>query len=97
MSACISKRKYGGFLNIYAFVLVVNYYQIKGPSGDQIHDFRNKISGKYEFVVHNKGVYSFCFYNKSPYPETLDFDIKVWLFADNVQLAKDDLFSVVSF
>ncbi|KAE8685878.1 Emp24/gp25L/p24 family/GOLD family protein isoform 2 [Hibiscus syriacus] len=50
---------------------------ITGPSGDQIHDFRNRVSEKYEFVVHKKGVYRFCFSNKSPYHETIDFDIKV--------------------
>ncbi|XVF81424.1 hypothetical protein PTKIN_Ptkin15bG0153600 [Pterospermum kingtungense] len=68
---------------------------IKGPSGDQIHHFRNEISEKYEFVVNKKGVYSFCFYNKSPYPETVDFDIKVGHFAvsANNQLAKDEHFA----
>ncbi|XWS47300.1 hypothetical protein CRYUN_Cryun14cG0140600 [Craigia yunnanensis] len=65
---------------------------IKGPSGDQIHDFRDKISEKYEFVVHEKGIYRFCFYNKSPYHETIDFDIQVGHFAYNDQHAKDEHF-----
>ncbi|XP_022769559.1 transmembrane emp24 domain-containing protein p24beta2-like [Durio zibethinus] len=66
----------------------LSYCEIKGPSGDQIHDFRDKISEKYEFVVHKKGIYHFCFYNKSPYHETLDFDIQVGHFAYNNQHAK---------
>ncbi|KAE8730536.1 Transmembrane emp24 domain-containing protein p24beta2 [Hibiscus syriacus] len=65
---------------------------ITGPSGDQIHDFRNRISEKYEFVVHKKGVYRFCFANKSPYHETIDFDIKVGHFTYNHQHAKDEHF-----
>lgn len=65
---------------------------IKEPSGDQIYDFRNKISEKYEFVVHKKGIYRFCFYNKSPYHETIDFDVQVGHFAYN-QHAKDEHFT----
>ncbi|KAK8674316.1 hypothetical protein V6N13_112609 [Hibiscus sabdariffa] len=63
---------------------------IKAPTGDQIHDFRNKISEKYEFVVHKKGVYKFCFTNKSPYHETIDFDIQVGHFTYSHQHAKDE-------
>lgn len=66
---------------------------IKGPSGDQIHDFRDKISEKYEFVVHQKGIYRFCFYNKSPYHETLDFDLQIGHFAYNNQHVKDEHFA----
>ncbi|KAM7265765.1 hypothetical protein ACFE04_003448 [Oxalis oulophora] len=62
---------------------------IKGPTGEQIHDFRNKISEKYEFVVHKKGVYRFCFNNKSPYHETIDFDVHVGHFTYHDQHAKD--------
>ncbi|KAK6259598.1 hypothetical protein SCA6_014072 [Theobroma cacao] len=63
---------------------------IRGPSGEQIHDFRDKTSEKYEFVVQQKGVYSFCFYNKSPYHETIDFDVKLAHFAYQEQHAKDE-------
>jgi hypothetical protein len=66
---------------------------IKGPSGNQIHDFRNKISEKYEFVVHNKGVFRFCFSNKSPYTETIDFDVHVGHFSYYDEHAKDEHFS----
>jgi hypothetical protein len=65
---------------------------IKGPSGEQIHDFRNKISEKYEFVVHKKGVYRFCFNNKSPYHETIDFDVHIGHFTYHDQHAKDEHF-----
>lgn len=51
--------------------------QIKGPSGEQIHDLRDKISEKFEFVSQSKGLYRFCFTNKSPYHETIDFDVHV--------------------
>ncbi|TXG55557.1 hypothetical protein EZV62_020813 [Acer yangbiense] len=66
---------------------------IKGPSGEQIHDFRDKVSEKYEFVVKKKGVYQFCFTNKSPYHETIDFDIYVGHFIHYDQHAKDEHFS----
>ncbi|XVE72572.1 hypothetical protein DITRI_Ditri11bG0049100 [Diplodiscus trichospermus] len=66
---------------------------IKGPSGDQIYDFRDKISEKYGFVVHKKGIYRFCFYNKSPYHETIDFDIQIGHFAYHEQHATDEHFA----
>ncbi|CAN4096877.1 unnamed protein product [Withania somnifera] len=48
---------------------------VKGPLGEQIHDHRDKISEKSEFTSHHEGVYRFCFTNKSPYHETIDFDL----------------------
>ncbi|GAV68457.1 EMP24_GP25L domain-containing protein [Cephalotus follicularis] len=66
---------------------------IKGPSGDQIHDFRDKTSEKFEFVVHQKGLYRFCFTNKSPYHETIDFDVHVGHFTYYEQHAKDEHFT----
>ncbi|KAK0578071.1 hypothetical protein LWI29_004627 [Acer saccharum] len=50
---------------------------IKGTSGEQIHDFHDKTSEKYEFFVQKRGVYQIRFTNKSPYHETIDFDIYV--------------------
>jgi len=50
---------------------------VKGPDGAQLHDTREKTSEKFEFVAHNKGLYRFCFANKSPYHETIDFDVHV--------------------
>ncbi|GLT61698.1 hypothetical protein SLA2020_343850 [Shorea laevis] len=46
---------------------------VKGPSGDQIIDFRDKISEKFEFVTREKGVHRFCFTNKSPHYENHRF------------------------
>ncbi|CAK9167195.1 unnamed protein product [Ilex paraguariensis] len=66
---------------------------IKGPSGEQIHDFRDKTSEKYEFMAQRKGVYRFCFTNKSPYHETLDFDVHVGHYIYYDQHAKDEHFN----
>ncbi|KAL5537696.1 hypothetical protein UlMin_042907 [Ulmus minor] len=66
---------------------------IKGPTGEQIHDIRDKTSEKYEFVVQKKGLYHFCFTNKSPYDETVDFDVHVGHFAYYDQHAKDEHFA----
>ncbi|XP_059662862.1 transmembrane emp24 domain-containing protein p24beta2-like [Cornus florida] len=66
---------------------------IKGPSGEQIHDFRDKASEKYEFVVHKKGLHYFCFTNKSPFQETLDFDVHIGHFAYFDVHAKDEHFN----
>jgi len=62
---------------------------MKGPSGEQIQDFHDKISEKFEFVAHHKGVHRFCFTNKSPYHETIDFDVHVGHFTFYDQHAKD--------
>ena len=61
---------------------------MKGPSGDQIHDSRDKTSEKSEFVARHKGVHQFCFTNKSPYHETIDFDVHEAHFTFN-EHAKD--------
>ncbi|KAL8160112.1 hypothetical protein V2J09_001649 [Rumex salicifolius] len=63
---------------------------VTGPSGDQIQDFRYKISEKFEFVAHQKGVYKFCFTNRSPYHETIDFDAHVGHYHYYEQHAKDE-------
>ncbi|XP_058211234.1 transmembrane emp24 domain-containing protein p24beta2-like isoform X2 [Rhododendron vialii] len=68
---------------------------INGPSGEQLHDVHDKISEKYEFVVRNSGIHHFCFNNKSPYHETIDFDIHVGHFTYLDQHAKDEHFKPV--
>ncbi|XP_050218556.1 transmembrane emp24 domain-containing protein p24beta2-like isoform X1 [Mercurialis annua] len=65
---------------------------VKGPSGDQIHDFREKVSDKFEFMARQKGVHQFCFTNKSPYHETIDFDVHVGHFSYYDEHAKDEHF-----
>ncbi|KAE8671204.1 Transmembrane emp24 domain-containing protein p24beta2 [Hibiscus syriacus] len=69
---------YGSYSYSLTILLIVSRaLAIKGPLGDQIHDFQNKISDKHEFVVHEQGAYKSCFTNNSPYHETIDFDIQV--------------------
>ncbi|KAF2292473.1 hypothetical protein GH714_023224 [Hevea brasiliensis] len=63
---------------------------IKGPSGDLLHKFHDKTSEKYEFVVYKKGLYHFCFANKSPYLITIDFDVHLGHFTFYDQHAKDE-------
>ncbi|KAK9056821.1 hypothetical protein SSX86_024185 [Deinandra increscens subsp. villosa] len=65
---------------------------IKGPSGEKVYDTYDKTSEKYEFMAHKKGLYHFCFTNKSPYHETIDFDVQVGHFAYHDQHAKDEHF-----
>lgn len=48
---------------------------VKGPSGEQIHDFRDKTKEMFDFAAHHEGVYRFCFTNKAPFHETIDFDV----------------------
>lgn len=64
-------------------------HQVKGPSGNQIQDYRDKTSEKFEFMAHEKGLHRFCFTNKSPYHETIDFDVYTGHFAYYDQHAKD--------
>ncbi|XP_056162251.1 transmembrane emp24 domain-containing protein p24beta2-like [Syzygium oleosum] len=63
---------------------------VKGPSGNQIQDSHDRISEKFEFMAHRKGVHQFCFTNKSPYHETIDFDVHVGHFAYYDQHEKNE-------
>ncbi|XP_016439751.1 transmembrane emp24 domain-containing protein p24beta2 [Nicotiana tabacum] len=65
---------------------------IKGPSGEPVHEFRDKSSEMYEFRAQRKGVYQFCFTNNSPYHEYMDFDLHVSHFTHYNQPAKDEHF-----
>lgn len=62
---------------------------MKGPSGEQIHDFRDKTSEKFQFVAQKNGLHRFCFTNKSPYHETIDFDVHEAHFTYHDEHAKD--------
>ncbi|KAI4305612.1 hypothetical protein L6164_028968 [Bauhinia variegata] len=66
---------------------------VRGPGGEQIQDFRDKISEKFEFIAPKSGVHKFCFTNKSPYHETIDFDVHVGHFSYYDQHAKDEHFT----
>ncbi|EHA8590640.1 Transmembrane emp24 domain-containing protein p24beta2 [Cocos nucifera] len=63
---------------------------VRDPDGAQIYDVRNKISEKFEFVVGKKGLHRFCFTNKSPYPETIDFDVHFYHVSQIGQHVKDE-------
>ncbi|XP_066390535.1 transmembrane emp24 domain-containing protein p24beta2-like isoform X2 [Miscanthus floridulus] len=65
---------------------------VKNPTGDQIYDSRDKTSDKFEFIAQKRGVHRFCFTNKSPYHETVDFDVHVGHFSYFDQHAKDEHF-----
>ncbi|KAG2585249.1 hypothetical protein PVAP13_6KG380800 [Panicum virgatum] len=62
---------------------------VKDPNGAQVRDSRDKTSDKFEFIVQKRGVHRFCFTNKSPYHETIDFDVHVGHFSYFEQHAKD--------
>ncbi|XP_003600347.3 transmembrane emp24 domain-containing protein p24beta2 [Medicago truncatula] len=62
---------------------------VRGPNGDQIREFRDKTSEKFDFVAHTKGPYRFCFTNKSPYREKIDFDVHSNHFSTFEQHAQD--------
>ncbi|GLT57484.1 hypothetical protein SLA2020_304520 [Shorea laevis] len=62
---------------------------VKGPSGEQTIDFRDRVCEKFEFVSHEKGHHRFCFINKSPYYETIDFEVQENHFTVYDKHAKD--------
>ncbi|KAL1555426.1 transmembrane emp24 domain-containing protein p24beta2-like isoform X1 [Salvia divinorum] len=68
---------------------------IKGPGGEKIKEFHDKISDKYEFMAQRKGIYHFCFSNKSPFHETIDFDVLVGHYKSYDQHAKSEHFNPV--
>ncbi|KAI3976121.1 hypothetical protein MKX01_006637 [Papaver californicum] len=59
------------------------------PRGDLVHFSRDKTSEKFEFVVRKEGLHQFCFKNKGPHYETVDFDIHIRHFSYYGQHAKD--------
>ncbi|CAL1381889.1 unnamed protein product [Linum trigynum] len=65
---------------------------IKGPQGDLFHEMLGRTEAKFEFQVHEKGVYRFCFFNKSPFHETIDFDVHIAHFTYYDQPAKNEHF-----
>ncbi|CAA7407787.1 unnamed protein product [Spirodela intermedia] len=68
---------------------------VKGPTGEQIRDSRGKTSDMFDFTVRHKGLHRFCFVNKSPYHETIQFDVHVAHFAYYEHHAKDEHFAPV--
>lgn len=66
-----------------------------GPSGDKVHELIDKTSEKFEFVAAKKGLHRFCFTNRSPYHETLDFDVHVshFSFYDDQHAKDGEIFS----
>ncbi|XP_056162684.1 uncharacterized protein LOC130136604 [Syzygium oleosum] len=64
--------------------------KVKGSSGNQIQDSHDKISEKFQCMAHHKGFHRFCFTNKSPYHEIIDFDVHVGHFAYYDHHAKDE-------
>ncbi|KAK4279076.1 hypothetical protein QN277_016833 [Acacia crassicarpa] len=63
---------------------------VTGPSNEQIRDVRDKTSEKFEFGAPKSGVHKFCFTNKSPAHETIDFDVQEEHFSYYEQHAKDE-------
>jgi p24 family protein beta-1 len=61
----------GGFLDIDV--------RISGPDGSEVYAGRRESEGKYYFVAHTTGLYSFCFSNRMSTltPKTVSFSIKV--------------------
>ncbi|KAI4308554.1 hypothetical protein L6164_031613 [Bauhinia variegata] len=66
---------------------------VKGPADEQIRDFSDRISERFEFRAQKAGVHKFCFKNKSPYHETVDFDVHVGHFSYLDEHAKDEHFN----
>ncbi|XP_029130157.1 transmembrane emp24 domain-containing protein p24beta2 [Cajanus cajan] len=66
---------------------------VKGPTGEGILDFHDKTSEIFEFVARNSGPHRFCFSNRSPYHETIDFDVHSNQAHNSDQHAKDEHFN----
>ncbi|KAL9259179.1 Transmembrane emp24 domain-containing protein [Drosera capensis] len=98
---CFSHKVDYGWDTVRASFVVVKYDSsqfredgvdlvVTGPAGNQVMGFWGRTSEKFEFVAEKKGVYRFCFTNKSPFAEIIDFDVLVGHFMFNDDLAKDD-------
>ncbi|GAA0184905.1 vesicle coat protein [Lithospermum erythrorhizon] len=100
---CFSHKVQYGDIVHYSFVVIKGdgswHYsedgidlEVKGPSGERIHEYHDRTSEKSEFVAHHEGIYRFCFTNKSPYHETIDFDVHAGHFTYQEEHAKDEHF-----
>ncbi|KAL0399108.1 UNVERIFIED_CONTAM: Transmembrane emp24 domain-containing protein p24beta2 [Sesamum radiatum] len=100
---CLSHKVEHGSTVHYSFVVIKSegswHYSedgvdlvVKGPNGEQIHDIHDKISDKHDFVAYHEGIYRFCFTNKSPYHETIDFDMHAGHFLYHDEHAKEEHF-----
>ncbi|CAJ1963870.1 unnamed protein product [Sphenostylis stenocarpa] len=49
--------------------------EVRDPSGEPLREYHDMTSEIFEFVARSSGPYRFCFTNKSPYHETIDFDV----------------------
>ncbi|CAN0912203.1 Transmembrane emp24 domain-containing protein p24beta2 [Linum grandiflorum] len=67
-------------------------FNITAPPGNLVIEMKDKTSEKYEFVVYYRGPYRFCFKNKSPYHETIDFDIHISHFMFHDEHARNEHF-----
>lgn len=67
------------------------FEQVKGPAGEHIHDDQDKTKEMHNFVAYHEGVYKFCFTNKAPFRQTIDFDVHAsYIFVYN-EHAKDGI------
>ncbi|XP_028786167.1 transmembrane emp24 domain-containing protein p24beta2-like [Neltuma alba] len=66
---------------------------VMGPSGEKVYELMDKTSEKFEFVATSKGLHRFCFTNRSPYHETIDFDVYISHLSLYDQLVKDEHFN----
>lgn len=103
---CLShKVEYGATVRFSFVVIKVHGWResmnvgvdlvVKGPSGEQIHDFRDKTKDMFDFAALQKGVYRFCFTNKSPFHETIDFDVHSSYIFVYDEHAKDEHFKTL--
>ncbi|CAN1811822.1 Transmembrane emp24 domain-containing protein p24beta2 [Linum perenne] len=67
-------------------------FNITAPPGNLVIEMKDKTSEKYEFVVYYRGSYRFCFTNKSPYHETIDFDVHISHFMFHDEHARNEHF-----
>ncbi|CAN1811823.1 Transmembrane emp24 domain-containing protein p24beta2 [Linum perenne] len=76
----------------YTVSMLYMNHQITAPPGNLVIEMKDKTSEKYEFVVYYRGSYRFCFTNKSPYHETIDFDVHISHFMFHDEHARNEHF-----
>ncbi|KAI6705873.1 hypothetical protein NL676_008835 [Syzygium grande] len=79
--SCQERRIVGCYKSCISCAALLAAKKVKGSSGNQIQDSHDKISDKFQCMAHHKGFHRFCFTNKSPYHEIIDFDVHVGHFA----------------
>lgn len=88
-SECFQHNVENAYDRVYASFVIIKHdnpwsfsrlgvdVNVDGPDGQHYYTASKKESDKFDFIALRRGYYKFCFVNRSPMHETVDFDVYV--------------------